>query len=129
MTFDEKGLQAAFHANLDTTDMRVPPFGLVYWKNGFEQGRVIADSSSNILAKNWRVSENKAPQFSKDGKQLYFGIAPSPILQDTAMLEEDIVNVEVWTYDEPRLYTVQELDAKNDKKKSYLSLYDFSNTQ
>ena len=27
--------------------------------------------------------------------------------------------MEVWTYDEPRLYTVQELDAKKDKKKSY----------
>jgi dipeptidyl aminopeptidase/acylaminoacyl peptidase len=127
LTFDEKGLQAAFHANLDTTDMRVPPFGLVYWKNGFEQGRVIADSSSNILAKNWRVSENKAPQFSKDGKQLYFGIAPSPILQDTAMLEEDIVNVEVWSYEDAVLHTQQNNRLKDEQKRTYQAVWHVSN--
>ena len=26
------------------------------------------------------------------------------IVQDTLLLDEEIVNVEVWTYDEPRLY-------------------------
>ena len=39
------------------------------------------------------------------------------------LLDEEIVNVEVWTYDEPRLYTVQEKQLKNDKDKSYRTAY------
>jgi len=35
------------------------------------------------------------------------------------LTKEEIVNVEVWTYDEPRLYTVQELDLKKDTVRSY----------
>ena len=38
-------------------------------------------------------------------------------------MEEEIVNVEVWTYDEPRLYTVQEQQIDNDMKKSYQTVY------
>jgi len=123
LIFDEKGMQAAFHVNLDTTEMQVPPFGLVYWKNGFAQARIIADSTSKILEDNWRVSENKRPQFSKDGKQLYFGIAPLPILQDTAMLEEDIVNVEVWSYEDAVLHTQQNNRLKNEKKRTYQAVW------
>jgi len=38
-------------------------------------------------------------------------------------LKEEIVNVEVWTYNEPRLYTVQEQQVKNDRKKSFQTVY------
>ena len=49
------------------------------------------------------------------------------IVQDTLLLDEEIVNVEVWTYDEPRLYTVQELQVKNDQKKSFQTVYHLDN--
>ena len=38
-------------------------------------------------------------------------------------MKEEIVNVEVWTYDEPRLYTVQEQQVKKDRKKSFQTVY------
>ena len=47
------------------------------------------------------------------------------IVQDTLLLEEEIVNVEVWTYDEPRLYTIQEMQLNNDKKKSFKTVFHF----
>jgi hypothetical protein len=34
------------------------------------------------------------------------------------LLDEEIVNVEVWTHDEPRLDTIQEMQLNKDKKKS-----------
>ena len=47
------------------------------------------------------------------------------IVQDTLLLDEEIVNVEVWTYDEPRLYTIQEMQLNNDKKKSFKTVFHF----
>ena len=63
------------------------------------------------------MSSKGSLSFSKDESKLYFGLARPEIFQDTLLLEEEIVNVEVWTYDEPRLYTVQEKQLKNNKDK------------
>ena len=71
----------------------------------------------------YRVSSDGEVKFSKDESKLYFGLALPEIVQDTLLLKEEIVNVEVWTYDEPRLYTVQEQQVKNDKKKSFQTVY------
>ena len=69
------------------------------------------------------MSSKGSLSFSKDESILYFGLARPEIFQDTLLLDEEIVNVEVWTYDEPRLYTVQEKQLKNDKDKSYRTAY------
>ena len=61
--------------------------------------------------------------FGKSLSKLYFGLALPEIVQDTLLLKEEIVNVEVWTYDEPRLYTVQEQQVKKDRKKSFQTVY------
>ena len=73
--------------------------------------------------KGFKVSSNGSIIFSKDDSRLYFGLATPQIIQDTLLLDEEIVNVEVWTYDEPRLYTVQEKQVKNDKNKSFQAVY------
>ena len=65
--------------------------------------------------------------FSKDESKLYFGLALPEIYQDTSLLDEEIVNVEVWSYDEPRLYTIRK-QLNNDKKKSFQTVYHFKET-
>ena len=72
------------------------------------------------------VSSNEKLSFSKNEKRLFFGLRPAPIVKDTTLLDEETVNVEVWTYNEPRLYTVQKMQVQNDQKKAFRSLYDFS---
>lgn len=119
LTFNEKGTQLAFFANLDTTKAQVPPFGLCYWEEGLERAKIIADSASQFLPKTWRVSEHGTPTFSKDGSKLYFGIAPPPILQDTNLLDDEIVNVEVWASTDGRLHTNQKTLVEQERKRSY----------
>ena len=67
----------------------------------------------------YKVSPYGDIKFSKNESKLYFGLGLPEIVQDTLLLDEEIVNVEVWTYDEPRLYTVQEKQIENDMKKSF----------
>lgn len=119
LSFDEKGTQAAFFANLDTTKAQVPPFGLCYWTNSLDSARIIADTASGFLPEKWLVSEHARPTFSKDGSKLYFGIAPPPILQDTSLLDEEIVNVEVWNYTDGLLHTNQKTLVDREKKRTY----------
>ena len=119
LSFDEKGTQLAFFANLDTTKAQVPPFGLCYWTDGLDSARMIADTASNFLPEKWLVSENDRPAFSKDGSKLYFGIAPPPILQDTNLLDDEIVNVEVWNYTDGLLHTNQKTLVDKEKKRTY----------
>ena len=119
LTFDKTGSQIAFHANLDTLEMRIAPFGLCYWKEGDKSARILADSSSQFLAKDWRVSENGKPSFSEDGSKLFFGVAPNPILPDTSLLDEEIVKVEVWSWTDDVLHTQQKNDLKDEKKRTY----------
>ncbi len=127
LTFDEKGLQAAFLADLDTTKAQVKPFSLYLWKEGDNMAQKIADDAAPILPNGWRISENAALSFSKDASKLFFGIAPQPILQDTTLLEEEIVNVEVWNYNDPLMYTQQEIVLDREKKRSYQCLYHIDN--
>ncbi len=119
----ESGKRIGFVVNADSTKSLIKKPQLYAWKLGDPKAKRIVNSEEN--GSKLLVSEDVDLQFSKNENRLFFGLRTPPIVQDTTLIEEEIVNVEVWTYDEPRLYTVQELDVKDDKKKAYLSLYDF----
>jgi acetyl esterase/lipase len=130
LSLDETGAQAAFIADLDTTKERVRPFQLFYWSNKTaEKAKDIARSNTDFgtLSK-YLVSENAKPTFSEDGSKLYFGVAPQPVLNDTALLPEEIVNVEVWHYQDARVHTQQKVRLEQERKKSYAAVY-YSSTQ
>jgi dipeptidyl aminopeptidase/acylaminoacyl peptidase len=120
LALDEKGEQAAFIADLDTSTARVRPFQLMAWQNKMDSAKVVASSKNNFDSlQNMNISENYRPTFSEDGLRLFFGIAAQPILNDTMLLPEEIVNVEVWHYQEPILHTQQKVLLEQEKKRSY----------
>ena len=71
------------------------------------------------MPKDWVISENQAPNFSKNGKQLYFGVAPKPIAKDTALIANDHAILDVWSYKDDYLKTIQLKNLNKDLKKSY----------
>ncbi len=115
--------QAAFVVDTDTTDMLHRPYKLYYWSHKNELVSEILNSESSFLPNNWTISHETKPAFSEDGSRLLFGVTPQRLMQDTSKLDEEIVNVEVWHYQQPKLYTQQELDADDDEKKSYDVVY------
>ncbi len=125
LSLSETGKNLAFIVDADTTKTQVRPNELYTWKEGESQAKKMLDASSS--PRGYRVSSDGRVHFSKDESKLYFGLAEPPIVKDTTLIDSEIVNVEVWTYDEPRLYTVQELQLKNDKKKSYQTVIHLNN--
>lgn len=129
LKFDKKGSQLGFIANLDTTKTLIKKFGLFYWTESEDSAKVIVPPGSGFLPANWLVSEHATLSFSASGERLFFGIAPAPIVQDTTLLEEEIISVEVWNYRDKVLYTQQEAQLERERKRSYVSVWDLKNNK
>ena len=128
LSVSEDGSQIAFIADLDTnakTQIRLPK--LFIWKIGEESAKLITDEKQTFAPAGWYVSDNYQPRFSKDGTKLFFGTNPKPIVADTTLLPEEIVNVEVWNWQDKKLQTQQKVTLEDDKKKSYLSVVNTQN--
>jgi len=124
LSISESGERVGFVVDVDSTKSLVKKPDLYAWNQGETKAKKIVASEDN--PSKMLVSADQNLSFSENEERLFFGVRSTPIVQDTTLLDEEIVNVEVWTYDEPRLYTVQELDVKDDQKKAFLSLYDFN---
>ncbi|MBJ6369076.1 alpha/beta hydrolase family protein [Snuella sedimenti] len=124
LNLSETGKRLAFVVDTDTTKTQIRPNELYTWEEGKTLAAKLYDNTTT--PKGYLVSDNGLLNFSEDESRLYFGLRTPPIAKDTTLLKDEIVNVEVWTYNEPRLYTVQELQVKNDTIKSYRTVYDFN---
>ena len=128
LSLSEDGQKVAFIADLDTnakTQIRSPK--LYYWKSGEASAKLIADEKQAFAPIGWYVSDNYQPRFSKDGTKLFFGTNPKPIVADTTLLPEEIVNVEVWNWQDKKLQTQQKVSLEDDKKRAYLSVVNLDN--
>lgn len=126
MSLDRNGEQLAFLAYMDTVEHRVTPYDLYHWSTVGGNASTLADDQSDFLPDDWRLSENGRIYFSRNGQRLFFGTAPQPILEDTSLLEEEIVQVEVWTTRDARLYPQQKIQMNRDKRQTYLAMYDIT---
>ncbi|WP_350286329.1 prolyl oligopeptidase family serine peptidase [uncultured Croceitalea sp.] len=127
LSFSDSGKNLGFIADTDTTKVQLRPNELFLWKAGQQNAEKVID---NVTApKNYVVSKYGNVHFSEDESKLFFGLARPPIEKDTSLIDEEIVNVEVWTYDEPKLYTVQELQLKNDSIRSFATVFHIKNNK
>ncbi|TMM58678.1 S9 family peptidase [Maribacter algarum] len=127
LEFSESGKNLGFVVDTDTTKVQTRPNELFHWKEGNARAEKLVDSES--APKGYLVSSDGKVSFSKDDSKLFFGLRKPPVIKDTTLTKEEIVNVEVWTYDEPQLYTVQELQLKNDTIRSYQTAIHLKNNK
>ncbi len=120
LNFSESGNNLGFIVDKDTTKVQERPTELYLWRKGQDKAQRVADASLTPNA--YHPSSNAELLFSKDESKLFFGLSKPQIIKDTMLTEDEIVNVEVWTYNEPRLYTVQELQLKRDTIQSFKSV-------
>ncbi|MBT8178812.1 MAG: S9 family peptidase [Eudoraea sp.] len=126
LTLSESGKHLAFVADTDTTKVQLRPNELYHWSSGMDQAEKRVDGETT--PEGLHPSAHARVSFSKNEDRMYFGFAKPPVIKDTSLVDEEIVNVEVWTYDEPRLYTVQELQLKNDTITAYTAVIHLEKT-
>ena len=122
MTFDDKGNQLAFlYADKKTEAFKATEV----WLSGKDgQAKRLATAGHASLPKGWVVSEYSHLHFSKSASRLFFGTSPEPKQRDTLQLAENRPSVQVWSWDEPVQYTVQQYNKVKDLKKNYSAVYD-----
>lgn len=126
LSIDEAGEQIAFIADIDTTKALLREPKLMYWKKGNGAATVLADEKTSGVPETWLISENYNPNFSKDGKRLFLGTNPQPILKDTTLLPEEMVQVEVWHWQDDYIYPEQNRRVDRERRKSYLAVMDLA---
>ncbi|MCB0665613.1 MAG: S9 family peptidase [Saprospiraceae bacterium] len=117
------GDQLAWLVELDSAKDQISDFELYYWVNAQGASKV-ADNQHQQIPDEWIISENYQPRFSPEGKRIFFGAAPVPLLPDTALLSDEKVEVEIWNYRDQVLYTQQEVQEKSEKNRTFLFAYD-----
>ena len=124
-TFDEKGERLAF---LYCADKDSSYKALSLWLSEHNApAKEIATRGNKAFPAEWVINENGMLQFSKSASRLFFGTSPEPRQKDTTQLAENRPNVQVWSWDEPVQYTVQNYNKEKDLKKSYQAVYDLIN--
>ena len=126
LSIHEAGEKVAFLADLDTTKGHSPSWDLMLVSGREGDSARSALSDMAFAPDGWVVNEHEKPEFSEEGDKLFFGTSPKPMEEDTTLLPEEIPGVEVWHYQDPLLYTQQKVRAKDEKKRSYLALYDLT---
>ena len=119
LTWDEKGKQAAFVADMDTSKNKQRYFSLFHWTQNANSAVVIADTLTNGLKDGWLISQFGKIEFSQDGKKLFFGTAPVPMTEDTTIVDFEVAKVDVWSWKDPLLQPHQLKQLDKEKKRSY----------
>ena len=110
-----------FYAKLDTTKQKDKFISILHYKAGYPQAKVVVDNNLKGLPENWRISENRALQFSKDGSRIFFGIAPILPEKDTTIIDSEVAKLDIWHYQDTYVQPYQLINVQRELRKSYLS--------
>ncbi len=126
ITNDNKGQNVAFLSSRDTTKQK--RYSLQVFSLKTNQIERISDASGKQFKSGWIASPNGKIYFSRDDKNLYFGIAPKPEkeIKDT-LLPEEKVHIDLWSWQDPYLQPQQLVQLKREQKRTYLCVFHFEN--
>ncbi|SEM08629.1 Dipeptidyl aminopeptidase/acylaminoacyl peptidase [Chitinophaga rupis] len=124
LTFDDKGLQAAWVSTRDTAKAPQRIFQLYYYKPGQDTGIIAAGRQTPGLPNNWGVADSSNIEFSENGQRLFFGTAPIRPPKDTTLVDFEVAKVDIWNYQDDFLQPMQLKNLNRELKRSYTAVYD-----
>ncbi|MFZ4057936.1 MAG: prolyl oligopeptidase family serine peptidase, partial [Ferruginibacter sp.] len=121
--FDEAGNQLAFVVESDSTEKALQKFyRLWYYSTAKDSAEILADRNTQGIRNGFTVSENRAPVFSKNGQNLFFGQAIIQAPKDTNLVDFELARLDIWHYNDDYLQPQQLKQLDNELKRSYLSV-------
>ncbi|MGN6417304.1 MAG: alpha/beta hydrolase family protein [Pseudobacter sp.] len=122
-TLDKEGTQLAFLAERDSVSKALTKFHkLWYYRPGYDSALLRADRNTAGVAKGLTVSDSYSPQFSKDGKKLFFGLASIRKPKDTTLVDFETARLDIWSYKDDYLQPQQLVNLQSDLRRSYLAV-------
>lgn len=122
-TSDETGKQWAFVAERDSVEKALQKFyKLWYYTAGTDSARNIVNRSTNGVRNQYTISDNATIRFSKDGKRLFFGVAPVQPPKDTTLVDFETARLDIWHYQDDYIQPQQLKQLPQESKRSYLAV-------
>lgn len=106
----------------DSVNFKNGPREILFWT---AQNKSLSQPSipTSIMPAGWQIPSYSRVSFVEGSEDFYLGVAPVQMQQDTNLLEEEIVKVEVWHSEDPYLYTMQESRLEESRRKTYRMRY------
>lgn len=124
ISFAKEGTTLAFlyteKADKDSKEKKTPQIWVS--KNGGEAGLVL-DNVKGIAPDGWQISDAGRLSLSNDCRRLTFQTAPAPREKDNT---PNRPNVQIWSWDEPVQYTVQDYSKDRDSRRTYTAILDLT---
>ncbi len=121
--FDDEGTQLAFVAERDSSTKALQKFyKLWYFTAGQDSATLLAEKNTVGMTLGFTVSENASLKFSKDGKKLFFGVAPIQPAKDTTLVDFELARLDIWHYNDDYLQPQQLKQLATDLKRSFMAV-------
>ncbi|HEX8607439.1 MAG TPA: prolyl oligopeptidase family serine peptidase, partial [Pedobacter sp.] len=121
LTFTDDGDSFVFLGEKSPEKAEVKDFNVYYSSNSLDTAQVLVDNTISGMPSKWAVSGDGKLTFSKDGKRLFFGIAPIRKPKDTTLVDFENAKLDVWGYKDDYLQPMQLKNADRESKKTYLT--------
>ncbi len=122
IAIDPKGGQVAFLSDRDD-QVKQPSWSLYQWRARQKVAKRLAHEGDKGIPEGWWVANSAAPQFSEDGKRLYFNTAPKPE-EESDEDDEPKAKLDLWHWQDPQLQPQQLLQAASERNRSYVAKVD-----
>jgi dipeptidyl aminopeptidase/acylaminoacyl peptidase len=120
LTVSNDGTRLAFMAAEKDDKDPQKAFQLYYWQ---DEAATATALPTAWLPAGSHISNDRKPTFSEAGDYLFFGTTPRRPERDTTLLDDEIADVEIWTTNDDRLYTEENVRLKDEEKRTYLAVY------
>ncbi|HEY8397389.1 MAG TPA: prolyl oligopeptidase family serine peptidase, partial [Flavihumibacter sp.] len=126
--FSEAGDKLAFLLQTDSSTKALKKYHRLFLYEKGKQARELLSRNTGLPG-NKVVSPDFNNYFSKDGKRLYFGIAPDRRVKDTTLVDFETAKLDVWHYQDDYLQPQQLVQLNSELRKSWLSVWDLTSNK
>lgn len=129
-TFTDEGNQLAFVIQKDSSAKALKKYYQLYhYTKGEGKATEIVNRTSGGVKKDQVISPDFSIYFSRDGKRLFFGLAPDRPVKDTSLVDFETAKLDVWNYRDDYLQPQQLVTLNTELKKSWLTIWDLEKKQ
>ena len=127
LTIADTGDRLAFVSNSTDFASDQPSFALYVAEPGQEAVTVAREGDAGVPA-GWWISEHGRLDFSDSGHRLFFRTSPrpDPEVEDNRP-DNEKVDVDIWSWTDKDLMTVQLVNQSRDRERSYVAVADLNN--
>lgn len=129
LTWDEKQTQMAFLSDRDDAESKQPKYKVYHWDRKSSSAKEVASPETKGVRSGYVISERGGLGFSRDGGELYLGLAPAPDPEkepdDAAPADEKVV-VDLWHWKDDFIQPMQRVRANQERNRSYRAVYHVS---